>query len=171
MNNKKQWEIDFDESFVVECAPMEFYIKERDPEKIKQFISKQITKAVEKEGKRLAESWQEEVYMQSDIARQEAIKKYKRGAITKGKVTKFPKATYDEVIKKYQQFKGIKLQGNEFLPVQQTVKSMLVSGRTKEDIISFMEFLSDTENPAYSQWTIRTIKMKMPEYLAGKLKI
>jgi hypothetical protein len=91
------------------------------------------------------------------------------------KDNKFKKEDYDEIIKEYQTIKGITLQGNEFLPVQQAIKTMFVSKRTKEEIINCMKWFdekskSDDKNLVWTKnWTINTIKIKMPEFLAGKL--
>jgi hypothetical protein len=92
------------------------------------------------------------------------------------KSTSFNADSYKNVIEQYQGLKGITLQGNEFLPVQQAVKSMLMSRRTPEEIISFMVWLrekGESEEKKWGwtkNWTINTVKIKLPEYLAGVLE-
>ena len=90
---------------------------------------------------------------------------------TKRTDTSFPKDWYKQVIDKYQSLKGITLQGKEFLPVEQTCKTMFLSGRTPDQIIACMEFLNGANSEIYQNWTIRTIFKKLPEYLAGKLTL
>ncbi|MHA1329581.1 MAG: hypothetical protein ACTSR2_00755, partial [Candidatus Hodarchaeales archaeon] len=64
------------------------------------------------------------------------------------------------------------------------IKTMLYSGRTKEDIIRFMRFCHDVcerikdgdEEVERSlgwlqNWTILTIKRKLPEFLAGHIQL
>lgn len=81
----------------------------------------------------------------------------------------FKKEDYNKIIDIYQKLKGITLQGNEFLPIQQTIKTMLMSDRTPDQIISCMYFLADDKFFS-SIWTIKTVRLKLPEFLAGKLK-
>lgn len=83
---------------------------------------------------------------------------------------KFPKENYNLVIKTYMRLKGISLSSSEFLPVQQAVKSMFISGHTPDDIILCMEFFAESALPHWQTWNINTVKMKMPEFKAGKLK-
>jgi len=90
---------------------------------------------------------------------------------------------YKEITDAYQQYKGIKLSGAEFGEVKRAIKTMIYSGRTKENIIDFMKWTSEVcqhlkeGNQEYKNfewlenWTILTIKRKMPEFLAGKLKV
>ncbi len=78
------------------------------------------------------------------------------------KTISFKEEDYNLVIGEYQSLKGISLQGREFLPVKQTIKSMFMSGRTPEQIVEVMRFISQQN---YSDWTIRTVQMKLPEVL------
>lgn len=87
---------------------------------------------------------------------------------------------YKELTDAYQKYKGIILKGAEFGPVRQAIKTILYSGRTKEDILNFMKWASklckemvddpDLERTMgwMSNWTMITVKRKMPEFLAGK---
>ena len=74
----------------------------------------------------------------------------------------FKKEFYNQVLTEYQRLKEMTLQGNEFLPIQQTIKTMFMAGRTPEQIISVMRYISEQD---YTDWTIRTVKMKLPEIL------
>ena len=87
--------------------------------------------------------------------------------------------TYKRLTDAYQQFKGIELKGAEFGQVKQAIKTMLYSGRTEQEIMDFMKFAAEKceqiTDPAVQKefcwlknWTMITIKKKMPEFLAGK---
>ena len=92
------------------------------------------------------------------------------------------KEIYKEISDAYQRYKGIELNGAEFGEVKRATKTMLYSGRTKENIIDFMKLVSqicedmkDDEKLAkkycwLENWTLLTIKRKMPEFLAGKFQ-
>lgn len=75
----------------------------------------------------------------------------------------FQREWYDQVLKEYQQLKGITLQGEEFKPVRQATKTMFMSGRTPEQVIAVMR---DISRRNYCDWTINTVKMKLPDTLA-----
>jgi len=102
--------------------------------------------------------------------------------ILKRKEIKFEKKNYDDILEVYQKFKGITLQGKEFEPCQQSIKTMFMSGRTKEQIVEFMSWIvsvleesKEDEGIArkyvwLENWTLDTIKKKMPEFLAGKFQ-
>lgn len=74
----------------------------------------------------------------------------------------FKKDWYDQVLKEYQQLKSITLQGEEFKPIHQAIKTMFMSGRTPEQVIAAMR---DVAKRGYCEWTINTVKMKLPEIL------
>jgi len=82
---------------------------------------------------------------------------------------RFPKADYDKVIQAYEYYKGVKFEGDEYKPIQQTVKTMFMSRRTPKQIIAFMKWLASSDESWTKLWTIRTVKMKLPEFVAGKL--
>jgi hypothetical protein len=95
----------------------------------------------------------------------------KEGAeLQKRKEIHFLKEDFDFIVSKYADLKGIAPRGNEWLPIQQTVKTMLLSGRTKDEIVSCMEWLAGKSEEWMENWTIRTAKIKMPEYIAQKGK-
>ena len=82
----------------------------------------------------------------------------------------FPKEIYNSIIEYYQQLKEIVLKGSEFLPVQQTIKSMLIDGRQPKEIMDCMKFMA--KDDFYKKnWTIRTVRLKIAEFIAGHLKI
>ncbi len=83
---------------------------------------------------------------------------------------KYPKENYDLVISEYQNIKGISLQGDEYKPVQQAIKTMFMSDRTPHQIIDLMQWLENSTEAWTNQWNIDTVKKKMPEFLAGKLE-
>jgi hypothetical protein len=93
---------------------------------------------------------------------------------TARKSVKFPEEWYTKVLASYQTLKGIALQGNEFQPVRQTIKTMFLSGRTPSEIADCMRFFQSSvegdPSSIWAQWNINTVKMKLPEFLAGKLK-
>lgn len=84
----------------------------------------------------------------------------------------FSQKDYDKVLDKYQQLKGIQLQGKEFEPVMQDIKTMFMSQRSAKDIIACMEWFADkaeSEDREFvwtKNWTIKTIRLKLPEFLA-----
>lgn len=103
---------------------------------------------------------------------------------TKRKDYTIPSEVYKEIIDKYQLYKGVTLAGAEFGEVKRAIKTMIYSGRTKENIIDFMKFcwkvekeINDGNNEVerdygwLQNWTILTIKRKMPEFLSGKYQI
>ena len=83
------------------------------------------------------------------------------------KNTKFPKEAYAGVIDEYEKLKGIKLQGSEHLPIQQAIKTMFMNERTIKEIVGCMDIC----NERYSEWTMNTVKMKLPEFVAGNLEM
>lgn len=83
----------------------------------------------------------------------------------------FPKEWYDRVLAAYKTLKGITLNGKEYDPVMRDIKLMFLSSRTAEEITDCMQYFSSLgDDSVYSQWTIKTVRMKIPEFLSGKLK-
>jgi hypothetical protein len=85
---------------------------------------------------------------------------------TKRKTTSFKGEWYKSVISAYVAVKGVELRGSEFLPLQQACKTMFLNGREPKDIIACMEVVDSL----YPDWTLNTVAMKIPDFLAGKLK-
>jgi len=88
---------------------------------------------------------------------------------TKRKEIKFPKEDYERVLNKYQKLKGIELKGKEFDPIIQEIKTMFMSERKPEEIIACMDWMNEDEF-YQNKWTIKTIRLKLPEYLSGNLE-
>jgi hypothetical protein len=78
----------------------------------------------------------------------------------------FPKSWYKDVITAYEVIKGVKLHGSENVPLLQTCKTMFLNERLPKDIIGCMEVV----NALYPDWSLNTVNMKIPDYIAGKLK-
>src|SRR5690606_32413720 len=83
----------------------------------------------------------------------------------------YPKDAYVRLIEEYQRLKGIELKGKEFLPVQQTIKSMFMSERTVDEIFECMQWLAQGDEVWKENWTIRTVALKLPELLGQKNKV
>ncbi len=81
---------------------------------------------------------------------------------------KFPKKDYDEIIKEYERLTGIKHSGEEYKPLQQAIKTMFKSGRTKDQIIKCMHFINNRPEECWANWNINTIKKQLPRFLSGK---
>lgn len=90
-------------------------------------------------------------------------------AAPKRKEMSFKKEDYDFLIRKYQSLKGIQLRGNEFKPVQQTIKTMFMCGRKRDEIAACMDFFAMNVKECWQSWTIQTVAKQLPLFLAGKL--
>jgi hypothetical protein len=75
----------------------------------------------------------------------------------------FAKEDYTRVIESYQKAKDIELKGKEYEPVQQSIKTMFMNGRTPDQIIMTIEWMQD--NAEY-EWTINTVKNKIAEIIS-----
>lgn len=79
------------------------------------------------------------------------------------------------IIKKYIECKGIELLGDEIRKPSYAIKSMLDSGRTEKQIMDFIDWFKKYENNEemawVRQWNIETVQKKIPEFVAGKLKV
>jgi hypothetical protein len=80
----------------------------------------------------------------------------------------FKREDYNLVLKEYQRLKGITLQGQEYRLVEQTIKTMFLSDRTPKQIISCMQWLASLKEDWAKNWTINTVRKKLPEFVAGK---
>ena len=83
----------------------------------------------------------------------------------KFETNKYPKADYIKILDRYQQLKGIKLQGDEYLPPMAEIKRMFKSGRSPDQIIQTMEICEDN----YEDWAMSTVRMKIADVVGGKL--
>lgn len=75
----------------------------------------------------------------------------------------FKQEDYTKVIDVYKKVKDIQLNGKEYEPLQQAIKTMFMNGRTPDQIIKSIEWLGD--NAEY-EWTLNTLKSKIPEILS-----
>lgn len=91
---------------------------------------------------------------------------------TVDKIT-FPEEWYARCLTEYQRLKGVKLEGDEYLIPKRDLKIMFKSKRKPEEIIALMGGFSEAskdENSIWGMWTMNTVRIKMPDFLAGKLK-
>lgn len=84
---------------------------------------------------------------------------------------KVPSETMTNLVDSYKRLKGVELHGDEHLPIQQAMKSMLMDGNTPEQIKSLMEALCAATVEWAQGWTYLTVRRKLPEWRAGKLKL
>jgi len=80
----------------------------------------------------------------------------------------FKKENYNIVLEEYQKLRDITLQGKEFDPVMQDIKTMFMSERSVEDIIGCMKWLASKQEEWMENWTIKTVKLKVPFYITNK---
>lgn len=90
---------------------------------------------------------------------------------SKRRQTKFPGEWYKRALDAYQEIKGITLSGPEFSPLQQTLKSIYMAGHTPDEVIGLMRELEASPLEWTQNWTLRTVRMKLPEWKAGKLRL
>lgn len=84
----------------------------------------------------------------------------------------FPKDWYTQMGDAYQEIKGIQLSGDgEWLPFQQQCKTIFMSGHAPDDAIALMRALEESDEEWTSNWTIKTVRMKLAEFKAGKLRL
>jgi hypothetical protein len=95
----------------------------------------------------------------------------KEKAKSKRSEKSFPPENYTTVTEAYKTLKGVEPQGDEWKPIQQTVKSMFLDGRTVDQIVGFMQALTDSPLEWTDNWTMKTVRMKLAEWLAGKLDL
>ena len=61
------------------------------------------------------------------------------------------------------------LTGPEFGPIQRDLKLIYKAGHTPDDVRAFMDALERSEEDWTPNWTIKTVRMKLSEFKAGKL--
>lgn len=84
-------------------------------------------------------------------------------------VNTFSKDSYNNILEAYKNLKQIELQGSEYLPLQQAIKTMFLNGRTEQQIIDCMHFFNNSTLEHWQGWTLNTVKNQLPLFLAGKL--
>lgn len=89
--------------------------------------------------------------------------------------TVYPNDNYIKVINAYMKYKGLELKGKEIKDAFYEVKNIFDSQRSVEQAIKFMRWIHEYEDYEGYQWlrfwNLKTIGAKMPEFLAGKLKV
>lgn len=80
--------------------------------------------------------------------------------------TNFLKEDYKKIEDTYRRLRKIEPQGQEWLPIQQAIKTMFISKRSVENIIGCMKWLAGENEEWMENWTINTVKMKMPFYMS-----
>ena len=88
---------------------------------------------------------------------------------------RFPKEDYNLVLDAFKKYKGVGLFGPEIPQCLRAIKTMFRADRKTKEIIEFMKWLHDNENNEdvmwVRTWTIWTVQKKIPEFVAGKLKV
>jgi len=87
------------------------------------------------------------------------------------KQIKYPKDWYKQTLDAYQETRGIELNGPELSPLRQTLKTIFMAGHKPTDVISLMKALEGSEEEWTCNWTLRTVKMKLPLWKAGGLSL
>jgi len=93
-----------------------------------------------------------------------SITSQKRGSV------KFLKTDYDEIIKKYEELKCTTFVGSEYKPIQQTIKSMFMDKRNKQQILDLMTSLNNSQLEHWQSWNIGTVKKQIALFISGNLK-
>ncbi len=83
----------------------------------------------------------------------------------------YPEAAYEQVVKAYRTYKGLRLQGTELSPVRREIRLMFDAGHSPEAICEFMRALSRSGEKWTEGWTIWTVRKKMPEWRSGVLNL
>jgi len=83
----------------------------------------------------------------------------------------YPAEWYRKNEDDYQRIKGITLEGPEFAPLQQALKSMYMANRTPDQICDLMEAFERSAEGWTDNWTYSTVKTKMAEFVSGKLSL
>ena len=84
---------------------------------------------------------------------------------------RFPAEWYRELEAAYQETKGVVLAGPEFGPLQRDLKLIFKAGHEPQTVREFMSALEKSDEAWTDGWTIGTVRMKLPEWVGGKLKL
>lgn len=129
---------------------------------------------LEKEFKQQAD---QEAKLRIDAIIKEQVQKEKEKAKAKAKreEIRFPAEDYSLVLTAYTKYKGLGLQGTEIIRAKRAIKQMFLAKRSVKQIIDCMKFFHDNKNAEeyiwMRSWTIETIMKKIPEFIAGTLKV
>lgn len=112
-----------------------------------------------------------------DAIIQETLKKERAKAREKAKreEQRFPNEDYDIVLTAYKKYKGVGLLGPEVVRAKRAIKQMFLAQRSIKQIVDCMKFFHDNQRNEemrwLQSWTLETVMKKMPEFVAGKLKV
>ncbi len=99
----------------------------------------------------------------------------KKEEIKKKEEQRFPAEDYVSVLNAYSKYKGLGLVGPEVLRAKHAIKQMFLAQRSVKDIVDCLRFFHDHWNKDGYQWmhnwTLETVMKKMPEFVAGKLRL
>lgn len=118
-----------------------------------------------------------EAKLRVDAIIQEAVKnaKQKEKAKAKREEQRFPNEDYDIVLTAYKKYKGVGLLGPEVVRAKRAIKQMFLAQRSIKQIVDCMKFFHDNQRNEemrwLQSWTLETVMKKMPEFVAGKLKV
>ena len=82
---------------------------------------------------------------------------------------RFPAEWYRQSEKDYQVIKGVTLTGPEFGPLQRDLKLIYQAGHEPDVVRQLMLAFEDSAEKWTDGWTIGTVRMKLAEFVAGKL--
>lgn len=117
-----------------------------------------------------AESFTTVVRRSSSPTKEEEVKnKNLKNRNTSADKSRFPRDWYEQSVNDYQRIKGIKLKGPELKPLRRELKLIYLADHSPDDVRKFAEALNDSSETWTDSWTIRTVKMKLAEFKAGKL--
>lgn len=112
-----------------------------------------------------------------DAIIQDTLKKEREKAKAKAKreEQRFPNEDYDIVLTAYKKYKGVGLLGPEVIRAKRAIKQMFLAQRSIKQIVDCMKFFHDNQRNEemrwLQSWTLETVMKKMPEFVAGKLKV
>jgi hypothetical protein len=84
---------------------------------------------------------------------------------------RFPAEWYRQNETDYQEIKGVTLNGPEFGPFQRDLKLIYKAGHTPDEVRALMLALEKSEEAWTDSWTVKTVRMKIAEWKAGKLRL
>jgi hypothetical protein len=82
---------------------------------------------------------------------------------------RYPAEWYERNVADYQRIKGITLRGPETDPVRRELRTIYKAGHTPADVEALMTAFAESGEVWAQNWTIRSVRARMPEWKAGKL--
>ena len=115
----------------------------------------------------------EQLHLLVDEKAKEIVKK--KEVKKKSIEQRFPAEDYTLVISAYKKYKGVGLLGPEINRARGAIKQMFLAQRSIKQIVDCMKFFSEhshlEEYKWLSSWTLETVMKKLPEFVAGSLKV